>query len=34
MGVYSELRGFILAHRRCTGLRHADVAGRAAAAAR
>ncbi len=25
MGVYNELRGFILAHRRCAGPRHADV---------
>jgi hypothetical protein len=24
-GVYSELRGFVLAHRRCTGPRHDDV---------
>jgi hypothetical protein len=24
-GVYSELRGFVLAPRRCTGPRHADV---------
>ena len=24
-GVYSELRGFVLAHRHCTGPRHADV---------
>jgi hypothetical protein len=24
-GVYSEFRGFILAHRRCAGARHADV---------
>ena len=25
MGVYSELRGFILAHRGCAGKRHADL---------
>ncbi len=25
MGVYPELRGFILTNRRCTGLGHADV---------
>jgi hypothetical protein len=25
MGVYSELRGFILTHRACAGPRHADV---------
>jgi hypothetical protein len=24
-GVYSELRGFVLAHRDCVGTRHADV---------
>jgi hypothetical protein len=24
-GVYSELRGFVLAHRSCAGPRHADV---------
>ena len=27
-GVYSELRGFVLAHRHCTGPRHADVGAR------
>ncbi len=24
-GVYSELRGFVVAHRHCTGTRHAGV---------
>jgi hypothetical protein len=25
MGIYAELRGFVLAHRRCSGPRHANA---------